>query len=678
MTPEPLLDGITAPPTPTTVSPAPAQSVPVRIDPPVSPELRKRMRFALVTLVGAPYGVFLLWCLILITIFPNASGGFDAIIPLAITTGALGAFIAIAIGAVAGIRIAAVPTTPVIKVFSGIRLAAVVLPGVILGGWAALAASSEPSLPLRITAPTDAKQVVAPLAVTFSAEEAMEIVAKRNKSGVSFAWDFDGDGVANDTTVLPVATAVYDKAGVYAVSVIVKLSDGTTRTLKRQLSIPRQVFSVTPLQPLVDQPLTFDLTNLIATPEDIRGVQWDYESDGKIDHEGPEAQVSTTYVRTGDVTVTAVVTLNNQTKQELKRTITISEPLPQPFAAEIVSEPLMLVSPTPFQTKFSVSTEENVKDVTWDFGDGGKAEGREVGHTFEKKGQFLVTARLRSADTGETTVVSKVVKATDLLKIPNLQFNGEPKVDEQRGMISGEVPLTLKLTPVADPLIDFSWEVPEASEVGSTVTALQAIYRRPGTYSLYLVAQAPDGKSFRRKYVVEVRPPSSFVVIRTDREGGDAPFAVTFDASETIIPGETISGFEWLFGQGKEEKPVQAGAIVRHTFAKPGTYMVTATAKTTKGGAYQSTKTIVVRAPLLKACVTASRTEGAVPLGVKFDSTCTAGTPVSYEWDFGDEAKTDEENPTHVFASSGSFTVTLKVTDSAGTLSTDSLTVTAK
>lgn len=38
-----------------------------------------------------------------------------------------------------------------------------------------------------------------------------------------------------------------------------------------------------------------------------------------------------------------------------------------------------------------------------------------------------------------------------------------------------------------------------------------------------------------------------------------------------------------------------------------------------------------------------------------------------YEWDFGDGSKSNEENPLHVFASSGTYTVKLMVSDGAGT-----------
>ena len=44
--------------------------------------------------------------------------------------------------------------------------------------------------------------------------------------------------------------------------------------------------------------------------------------------------------------------------------------------------------------------------------------------------------------------------------------------------------------------------------------------------------------------------------------------------------------------------------------------------------------------------------------------------PYSYEWDFGDGETNTEANPSHVYHSGGTFTVTLKVTDDKGTTET--------
>ena len=62
---------------------------------------------------------------------------------------------------------------------------------------------------------------------------------------------------------------------------------------------------------------------------------------------------------------------------------------------------------------------------------------------------------------------------------------------------------------------------------------------------------------------------------------------------------------------------------------------------------------------------TAFPTSGTQPLEVTFTATASDpdGTIVSYLWDFGDGATSDQQNPVHTYSCSGTFTATVKVTD---------------
>ncbi len=70
----------------------------------------------------------------------------------------------------------------------------------------------------------------------------------------------------------------------------------------------------------------------------------------------------------------------------------------------------------------------------------------------------------------------------------------------------------------------------------------------------------------------------------------------------------------------------------------------------------------------LHAAFSSSPSSGTPPLVVQFTDLST-GSPVGYNWAFGDGGPSTRQNPTHVFGSSGTYTVSLTVTNSTGATS---------
>jgi PKD repeat protein len=65
------------------------------------------------------------------------------------------------------------------------------------------------------------------------------------------------------------------------------------------------------------------------------------------------------------------------------------------------------------------------------------------------------------------------------------------------------------------------------------------------------------------------------------------------------------------------------------------------------------------------ASFSAAPTSGTAPLAVRFTDT-SSGSPTTWAWDFGDGANSTAQNPTHTYTAPGSYTVTLTVSNSAG------------
>jgi len=157
--------------------------------------------------------------------------------------------------------------------------------------------------------------------------------------------------------------------------------------------------------------------------------------------------------------------------------------------------------------------------------------------------------------------------------------------------------------------------------------------------------------------------------------GIDAP-TVDFFADKTSIQEGTAAQFHysggggtptsiyWDFGDGK----TGTGEDPSNTYATSGAYDVTVTA-TNSAGSDEVTKTnFIIVLPSSSIAFSASPLSGTYPLTVTF--TDESADAVKWSWDFGDGTTSDEENPTKVYSSVGTYDVSLEIEDSTGKKST--------
>ena len=643
-------------------------------------------RFALVTLVGVPYALYFGWSLFLLTVLPDGSGKWDYLITyeklIAMTFG----MVLVLAGLFAVLRIGkASKATDRVRYGGFARIALFILPGIVLSGFVPYYIAQEPGLPLNIAAPSLDVEFVAPLSISYSAEEAAAILKRRGLSVRTYKWDLSGDGNFDDETVTPQSTAYYDRQGGYNVSVQLDLSDGSTRTIKRRVVIPKAVFSYKPFIPVVDEPIVFSVAHLVPDQRNyqVREVQWDFNEDGIPDESSTSLETTHTFLRTGPQRVTVTMFNTNQTQQQYYRVLNIQNPLPNPFPITIETIPTFLESPPPFQVVFRLVTDETLQDVKWDFDDGSPEEtGDRVGHTFRRRKVYQVKAKARNKN-GEISKVVKLIKIVEKLSIPDLTFEGSHSVNGSS--IVTEAPVAITLTPrTIMPLVDFWWEAPKASQVTSTDMTLKAIFRDEGIYNLVLIAKDAEGRVLRMPIKLQVKPKTQFVTFAMKPAQGIAPLTVQFDASESFIPGETINGFIWTFGLKKGAQTFGDGHA-SHTFDTPGEYRVSLTVRTESGRSEEASKTVVVRAPFLEACFTKSRSGGIkAPVGIRFFWDCSTGRPTKVLWNFGDGAESESDSrdvpqnrfTDHVFEKPGVYSVQLTIENSSGSKSTSTQVIT--
>jgi len=667
----PTVDGVV----PAAPEPAPQQQV-VAAPSMQSPEEKieakkvKTWKFLLSGFTAFIYMLFIAWCGLLLLTLPSQED-LATLVMIGVASCILAALIMIAVGTLVFLHISKYKATGRAKQIALIKLIVVLVPGLALAALTPFMITREPQLSIDVITPASAEELVAPVSMSFSTERVVALLGERGFRPIKYRWDVNGDKKVDQETLDPNITATFEREGIYTVSVVMAGSDGSTRTATRKFIIRQAVFAVTPNPPFIDKAAVFSLDHLFPEPNTVTSVAWDFDGDGQTDEETTDLQASYTFLRTGKFTVSCTVQMVNKTQVSYQRVVEVVEPPPLPFPVTVQTQPTTLIGSPPFAALFEVITKEPIYSVSWNFGDGQRSEGTRVTHTFANNGSYAVQARVRS-NSGVIADVTTVVKVVNKLNLGDLTFEGTPALSGNR--ITGEVPLSLDLRAITQkPFVTFSWEAPDATEVGSTQDRLQAIYRRPGTYIVTLIGQDLENHVLRQPITVTVLPPSSLITFRMDPESGVAPLMVKFDASESSFPGEDITGFIWNFGDGSPEE--FGGAITQHSYRAPGKYVVNVRATTTSGNQQGASKTVNVRAATVQARILASRLSGTAPLTIAFDAASSTGNITSYLWNFGDGTQNDGKEAQHTFTSPGIYTVQLTVTDDTGKVSTSSITI---
>ncbi len=183
------------------------------------------------------------------------------------------------------------------------------------------------------------------------------------------------------------------------------------------------------------------------------------------------------------------------------------------------------------------------------------------------------------------------------------------------------------------------------------------MYGTPGNYTVTLIA----ANDFR--YDTETK---------TDCISVMGPVAASFAATPTLIPvggsvrfTDTSTGNPytraWDFGDGgrsAERNPV-------HVYTAPGTYTVSLTAANAHFSNTRTVPNLVTVCVPVNASFTANRTAGPAPLAIRFTNT-SAGSPTAWTWNFGDGATSNERDPVHCYAASGTYDVSLTVANALG------------
>jgi PGF-pre-PGF domain-containing protein len=231
---------------------------------------------------------------------------------------------------------------------------------------------------------------------------------------------------------------------------------------------------------------------------------------------------------------------------------------------------------------------------------------------------------------------------------------------------SGKAPLNVAFTDKSTDATSWTWSFGDGST--STEKNPKHTYSEAGNYNVVLTVNNEKGSNSKTQKVIvqsEPAPEKVFPVanFNADTMSGSAPLSVRF----TDI-SQNANEWNWNFGDGatsNEKSPT-------HTYVSAGNYKVVLTVNNGNGSSSKALSITVKGEPdqekiLPVANFNADTISGPAPLSVQF--TDISQNANEWNWDFGDGATSNEQNPDYTYFSAGNYTVVLTVNNENGSSS---------
>ena len=465
-----------------------------------------------------------------------------------------------------------------------------------------------------------------------------------------WSWDF-GDG---NTSNQQNPTHTYNTAGSFDVSLTVTDLDGCSRTLTFNNYIlvtdPTADFSINDTLTCSGVALNFN-NNSNGTG---LSYLWDFGDGNTSTANNP----SHTYALNGTYDVTlSVVDVNGCTDTLVQPSLVDIQDVLANFGAAPTN-----ASCPPLLVVFSDSSVWDIQSWDWDFGDGTGSTLQNPSHVYATAGSFDVSLAVVNDD-----------GCTDTLVIPGLVNIQGPSGTFSFSPDSGCTPLVVDFNANAANTASYTWDFGDGNVAITTVDSVQHIYTQTGTFTPILILNDGLGCTFSlispTPVVVDTIPFPDFTV--------DTTLNCTLDSVrffDQTVSTRPITNWFWDFGDGNTDtvqNPV-------HFYNNPGSYTVTLTVINSLGciDSISRPAAVGVYAPPIAAIIPQD-TIGCSPFTFTFADGSGGPQPIAgWDWDFGNGQFSPLQTPTVTFTS-GSYVVTLIVTDNVGCTDTTTSTVTA-
>jgi PKD repeat protein len=353
-----------------------------------------------------------------------------------------------------------------------------------------------------------------------------------------------------------------------------------------------------------------------------------------------------------DATALGVYWIRMSTIRGCMDSISIKVVPVSPGNASITAQPNICLGTS--ITMHPVAAHDPTATYKWDFGDGYTPTSYNATHTFASSGNKIISLTVKTAQ----GCLSSSADTVMVNSIPQASFNASSACPG--------TPITFHNTSTVASLpttVSLSWSFGDGTTGATTDNTtgtspsgtIVHTYVATGIDTVKLIATANGCSSLPYAVPITVYPvPVTLFTYGAACEGQ----AVTFSNTSSISDASPLS-YLWDFtGTG----PTSASVNPVYTYTTNGTYNVSLTTTSTNGCTSTLTHQITIGQ---NPVVSFNLTNACVNIPASFGST-TAGTPLTYLWNFGDSNTGSLQNESHSYSIAGSYNVALTVTTSSG------------
>ena len=288
----------------------------------------------------------------------------------------------------------------------------------------------------------------------------------------------------------------------------------------------------------------------------------------------------------------------------------------------------------------------------WDVGDGSPVQsGVSVQHTYPAVGTYLAQVTATNGVSSQSRTIP--ITITDVPPAASFTSSSPDRIGQSTVFQSTSLGTNLS----------YLWNFGDGSPPASSPvpTAIHA-YPHTGTYTVGLTVSNSAGSSTAYgavDIVPQVVPPvAGFTSSSPDEFGQTTTFLNT--SQDGGDDAENIK-IVWNLGDGTSS----VAQHPTHTYAAPGTYLVSLTVSNSVASDTVS-DTVLVRDAPISGLAIGHASPAIVGHAATLSATIVSGTRVSYLWALGDGAVNTGQSLTHAYRAVGNYTIVLTATNSVG------------